>query len=255
MMNFRSFLAPLLAVAALPAVASSLRGETGGPAVAHLLPVIELFTSQGCSSCPPADALLESYTKRSDVVALSFPVDYWDYLGWKDTLASPRFSARQRAYAKARGDGAVYTPQVVVNGLAHGVGSRRSDIDQAIEATGKTIKPLLVPLKVSSSNGRLTVEAGAAQAGATIKEATLWLAVIDPKVEVTIQRGENRGSTVTYHNVVRELTPIGMWSGAPLTVTLENHALGRTGNQACAVLLQQGPAGPIVAAAMVGGTP
>ena len=94
--------------------------------------VIELFTSQGCSSCPTADALLESYADRPDVVALTLPVDYWDYLGWKDTLASPKFSARQRTYAKARGDGRVYTPQVVINGLQHAVGSSATDIDRAI---------------------------------------------------------------------------------------------------------------------------
>jgi hypothetical protein len=89
-------------------------------------PVLELFTSQGCSSCPAADALFKAYAARRDIVALSMPVDYWDYLGWKDTLGSPKFSRRQRDYAKQRGDGQVYTPQVVVNGRTHVVGSSKS---------------------------------------------------------------------------------------------------------------------------------
>ena len=96
------------------------------PALATTKAVIELFTSQGCSSCPPADALLGEYAKRDDVLALSFPVDYWDYLGWKDTLASHENTERQRAYAAARGDRQVYTPQVVVNGVEHMVGSTRA---------------------------------------------------------------------------------------------------------------------------------
>ena len=246
----KSFLfGSLLAVAGLP-LAPTAHSQSTPTAAVTLHPVIELFTSQGCSSCPPADALLTRYIKRADVVALSMPVDYWDYLGWKDTLASPAFTARQRAYARARGDGAVYTPQVVVNGLSHAVGSRQSDIDSAILETSKKIAALAVPLNVSTVKGEIVVEAGAA-AGGKSTGATLWLAVIDPSVEVPSQRGENRGRPVADHNVVRSMTPIGMWHGQKMVVRIDPRTIGRTAGQTCAVLLQQGAAGPIIAAQMM----
>ena len=112
--------------------------------------VIELFTSQGCSSCPPADALLQKYAADPNVIALSMPVDYWDYLGWKDTFASPRNTERQRAYAKSRGDGAIYTPQAVINGSIHVNGSSRSEIDQAIDLTSKDAALPHVALRFSN---------------------------------------------------------------------------------------------------------
>lgn len=216
-------------------------------------PVVELYTSQGCSSCPRADALLGRLAKRDDIVALSFPVDYWDYLGWKDTLASPKFSERQRAYAQARGDGAIYTPQAVVNGVSHVNGGDEAQIDRAIDKTAKQLATLYVPIRLSKSGGKLVIEAGAAQAGAAAqaKEATLWLAVVAGSIQVMVQRGENQGKSLTYYNVVRELTPIGMWSGKAMTVQLERDTFMRPHTEQCAVLLQQGRAGPIVGAAML----
>jgi hypothetical protein len=213
--------------------------------------VVELFTSQGCSSCPNADAVLGRLAKRDDIIALSLSVDYWDYLGWKDTLASPKFSERQRAYGKARGDGAIYTPQMVVNGLIHVNGSDEGQIGRLIEKTGKTLSASRVPIRLSQDKDKLVVEAGAAPPGTTPKEATLWLAVIAKDVTVPIARGENKGRTVTYNNVVRELIPIGMWNGKPMTVQLERHSFMRPGTDRCAVLLQQGHAGPIVGAALL----
>jgi hypothetical protein len=213
--------------------------------------VVELFTSQGCSSCPSADALLARLAGRDDVIALSLPVDYWDYLGWKDTLASPRFSERQRAYAHTRADGAIYTPQAVVNGLMHVNGADEGSIKRTIEKTGKTLGTSFVPIRMTESKDRLVVEAGAAQPGVPAKEATLWLAVISASVTVPIARGENQGKTVTYSNVVRDLMPIGMWNGKPMTVQLERHSFMRPGADRCAVLLQQGQAGPIVGAALL----
>lgn len=213
--------------------------------------VIELFTSQGCSSCPNADALLGKLANRDDVIALSMPVDYWDYLGWKDTLASPKFGERQRAYATARGDGRIYTPQAVVNGVAHVNGADEGSIGRSIAKTGKMISPSYVPIRMSQDRDRLIVEAGPAQSGTTAKEATLWLAVIAKDVAVPIARGENQGKTVTYNNVVRELMPIGMWNGKPMTVQLERHSFMRPGADRCAVFLQQGKAGPIVGAALL----
>ena len=213
--------------------------------------VVELFTSQGCSSCPTADALLGKLASRDDVIALTMPVDYWDYLGWKDTLASPKFSERQRVYAHARGDGQIYTPQAVVNGLVHVNGADEGMIGRSIEKTGKTVAGAFVPIRLSVGKERLVVETGPAQAGVPAKEATLWLAVIAANVAVPIKRGENEGKTVTYSNVVRELIPIGMWHGKPMTVQLERHSFMRPGADRCAVFLQQGKAGPIVGAALL----
>jgi hypothetical protein len=211
--------------------------------------VIELFTSQGCSVCPPADALLKSYSERSDVVALSLPVDYWDYLGWTDTFASPKFTGRQRAYAKARGDGEIYTPQVVVNGVAHVVGTKRGDIDRAIERTSKAFAAARVPLRVWSDKETVTIEAGAAADPTTSFAGTVWLAVVQPRADVEVRHGENRGRKLAYYNVVRELTAVGMWSGQPTRIQLQNAAIVRSSNERCAVFLQQGATGPIIGAA------
>jgi hypothetical protein len=212
---------------------------------------VELFTSQGCSSCPPADALLGQLAEQDNVIALSFSVDYWDYLGWKDTLASHKFTERQRAYAHSRGDGSIYTPQAVINGLTHANGSDRSQIARALEKTAKTIAATRVPIRLSEDKGKLVIETGSAPQGSTAKEATLWLAAIAKSIEVPIRRGENQGRTIIYHNVVRELIPVGMWTGSPMTVQLERQTFMRPETKSCAVLLQQGNAGPIIGAALM----
>jgi hypothetical protein len=208
--------------------------------------VLELFTSQGCSSCPAADALLKRLAQREGVLALSLPVDYWDYLGWKDTLASPQFTERQRAYARARGDGAIYTPQLVVNGIAHVNGSDEGQVARAIDRTTKTLP--VVPLRLRREDGKLVIEAGGLPRGVG-KDATIWLVKIAKSVAVPIERGENRGKTVIYSNVVRELVPVGAWSGNPVTIEFERSRLA--GGERCAVLLQQGYAGPIIGAALM----
>ena len=211
--------------------------------------VVELYTSQGCSSCPAADALLARLAQRDDIIAISLSVDYWDYLGWKDTLAQAKFGERQRAYAKILGDGMVYTPQAVVNGLAHVNGSDETKIDRALDKTAKAVSQ--VPVRMSTAGDKLVVEVSAAPAGVAAKEATIWLAVMSKSVEVPITRGENRGKTVTYANVVRELIPIGLWNGKATTVRLERHSFMHNGVERCAVLVQQGYAGPIVGAALM----
>jgi hypothetical protein len=211
--------------------------------------VVELFTSQGCSVCPPANEVLKSYAERGDVVALSLPVDYWDYLGWTDTLASPKFTGRQRAYAKTRGDGEIYTPQVVVNGVAHAVGTERGAIDRAIEWTSRTFAAAKVPVRVWTDNQTVTIEAGAAAEPSTSLVGTVWLAVVQPRADVEVRHGENRGRKLTYYNVVRELTAVGMWSGQPTRIQLQHGAVVRSAGERCAVLLQQGTTGPIIGAA------
>jgi hypothetical protein len=211
--------------------------------------VVELFTSQGCSSCPAADALLKRFAEHNNVIALSLPVDYWDYLGWKDTLANPKFSERQRAYARTRGDGAIYTPQLVVNGVAHVNGSDEGQIARAIDKTEKALS--FIPVRLHEEEGKLIVEAGSPPRGVAGKDATIWLAVIASSIQVPIQRGENQGKTITYYNVVRELIPVGKWSGKPVTLEVPRASLVRPGAESCAVLLQLGQTGPIMGAAFM----
>jgi len=226
-------------------------GHTGVKAAGETVaskPVLELFTSQGCNSCPPADSILGSLVHGDEVIALSFPVDYWDYLGWKDTLASPQFSNRQRAYAKSRQDGQVYTPQMVVNGTAHVVGSDKSAIDGAIAKTRDARLARDVGLKIWAEGDTLIIDAGASAAGTRKPSGTIWLALVKKAVPVAITRGENAGSVVTYHNVVRDLSPIGRWSGEKMTLKLPKRDLIRYGADGCTVLLQMDDTGPIIAA-------
>ncbi|MGE0769256.1 MAG: DUF1223 domain-containing protein [Hyphomicrobiaceae bacterium] len=215
--------------------------------------MLELFTSQGCSSCPAADALLDKYAADKNIIALSLPVDYWDYLGWKDTLAKPKFSARQKYYAKERGDGRVYTPQIVVNGRAHVIGSSAGAIDAAIASTAKELDANRIPVSIRIEGKHLIVETGAAPGGTSLHEATIWMAMVHRRYEVKIERGENRGKTIKYVNVVRELNPIGVWMGKPDKLQISREAVAEPDNEMCVVLLQVGKAGPIVGAASIAG--
>lgn len=232
----------------LPVLAMGILGPAAWAQQPGAASVIELFTSQGCSSCPTADALLREYADRADIVALSLPVDYWDYLGWKDTLASPRFSSRQRAYAEGRGDGRVYTPQAIVNGIAHAVGSDRDQIDHALAETTSALQAMRVAVGVRGEGDSLIIEAGASPRVGTHAGGTVWLAVVQRDVAVEINRGENRGKRVTYTNVVRELSPVGVWSDKPTRIELKKSALLPNDKLRCAVLLQEGTTGPIVGA-------
>jgi hypothetical protein len=215
-----------IALGAFLAASGASAGETRA--------VIELFTSQGCSSCPPADALLAEYAARDDVLALSFNVDYWDMLGWKDTLASHDNTERQRNYAQARGDGQVYTPQAVIDGRTHVVGSNRVAIERALNADDGG---MAVPIDLAMSGDSLSVDIGAPPA-AGLPHATLWLVMYDPSVTVAIERGENTGRTITYSNVVRKLRPIAMWKGEPMSVDLPKSEIRQAKVGKCAVLLQ-----------------
>ena len=198
--------------------------------------VIELFTSQGCSSCPPADQLLTELAKERDLVVLSLPVDYWDYLGWKDTLASPVYSSRQRAYAQRRGDGQVYTPQVVIDGLVHALGSSRSDIETATRTARGKEGALSVPITLTETGSSITVNLGAG--GSEAKSGSVWLCPVIKAQEVAIGRGENRGRSITYANVVRGLVKIGEWKGEPLKLDVPAATAKQEGADGYVVLLQ-----------------
>ncbi len=214
--------------------------------------VVELFTSQGCSSCPPADAYLGVLAKRKDVTALTFNVDYWDYLGWKDTLGSRQYSQRQRSYARMRGDGEVYTPQMVINGADHAVGSRRTSVNSAIDAAKRTFGNYSVPLSLSKDKTKLMVTAGEANEGSTIKSGTIWIACVKKAITVPIGRGENTGKTITYYNVVRQLVPVGMWSGKTKTLDLPIKEFRGDKPDMFYALLQSGRSGRIIGVAQLG---
>ncbi|MGO9545248.1 MAG: DUF1223 domain-containing protein [Rhodomicrobium sp.] len=231
-------------------LSSPARGENAGAPVQ--MSVIELFTSQGCSSCPPADRLLKKLSERPDVIALTFPVTYWDYLGWKDTLARPENAERQRRYAAIQSDIQVYTPEAVVNGLKGCVGSDLSAIDTALKQTAPIVRRDAVPLTVRMDGGRLIIETGAAPPGSKHKTGKVWVAAVRRSSAVSIHAGENSGNKVTYTNVVRGLTEAGEWEGAPTSYAVPLSAPPKDGDM-FAVFLQMDSLGPIVAAARIDG--
>jgi hypothetical protein len=236
---------------ALAAVASAL--VTTLPAFAvEPRAVIELFTSQGCSSCPPADKLLGDLTKDPSLIPLTLAIDYWDYLGWKDTLALTGHSNRQKAYSHVRGDRDVYTPQAIVNGAVQVLGSDRDAIEHAITQSRHNPATLSVPVTLTVANGRLT--ATAHSVAGEPAPAEVWLCPVTKSVEVTIGRGENSGHTFTYHNVVRRWVKLGTWNGKTESWSVPVADFKTNGVDAAAVLVQDGAAAAptaIVGAAMI----
>ncbi|MBC7164470.1 MAG: DUF1223 domain-containing protein [Roseovarius sp.] len=206
--------------------------------------VVELFTSQGCASCPPADAFFQGLAAREDVLALSLHVDYWDYIGWEDTFASPEHSARQRGYARAAGRKMVYTPQMVINGADHVVGTRVRDVDALIDRH-REAAPNGLSVSLSRDGARLHLFAEAE----TPRDMPLVVQLVRylPERTVTIARGENAGRTVTYVNIVTELTELAEWDTlAPLEL-----AIDWPQGVPAAVILQHPGFGPIEAVARV----
>jgi hypothetical protein len=215
--------------------------------------VVELFTSQGCSSCPPADAIFEELAKKGDIVALAYHIDYWDYLGWRDTLGSKDNTARQYDYAKSFGARAVYTPQAVINGRTHVNGSSRPEITGTLSKFAKSGKGLSVDIKVMRAGDTIVIDAGE---GATDDEkGQVVLVYFDPARPVAIERGENSGRTVTYWNAVTNIQTAGMWHGAAARYEFPASEIDKKGTGGCAVLLQStaenGLPGPILGAALV----
>jgi hypothetical protein len=209
--------------------------------------VVELFTSQGCSSCPPADALLTELRHMPGVITLAYHVDYWDYLGWKDSFGSAQNSQRQYDYARARGDMDVYTPQVVVNGSQHVVGSDRKSV-LGVVAAAQAI-PASVTIGIQERGMELEISIGT---GAAATESTLWVIGVLPEQTVKVMRGENAGSTIVYSRSVRSALPAGMWSGTAATIKLPKDGVLAEGCKSCVALLQQGKIGPVIGVAQWG---
>jgi len=198
--------------------------------------VVELFTSQGCSSCPPANANLIKLKDRPGVLALSFAVTYWDYLGWKDIFDRPEYTDRQAAYEAPLGQPGPFTPQMVINGATSVVGNQLSEIDAAIAASRPGNGP-----EVALRPGAVTIGAGAPAAAADV-----WLVRFDPSVvEVPVGRGENTGRTLPHTHVVHALQRLGSWTGAAVSYQLPAAAA----NLRTAILVQVPSGGPILSAA------
>jgi hypothetical protein len=225
-------------IALLAVFVAGCSSSAAAPTADRSPTVVELFQSQGCSSCPPANANLNAIADRPDVLALSFAVTYWDKLGWKDTFGSPRWTARQWDYAHRAGRGEVATPQVIVNGGASAiVGSNRQQLDATIARAG----PPRGGPAIAAEGSSVRLAAGA-HAGA----ATVWLVRYDPRVRnVPIRAGENGGRTLPHRDIVRELVRLGDWSGAAESFRFP--AATEPGLSS-AVLVQQGPGAPITAA-------
>ena len=204
--------------------------------------VVELFTSQGCGACTKANALIADLAGRKDVLALTFPVDYWDYLGWKDTFAKPEFSARQRAYMKAAGQREVFTPQVVVDGAPQG---DRSAVDKAPELVKAALKAAPPEPQIQLAHGRVAVGSGPAPEGG----ADVWLVryLAQPQ-ETEVKAGENRGVMVVYRNVAVGLQRLGAWTGRPQVYALPKAPPAKDGDVKLAVLLQAHADGRILGA-------
>jgi hypothetical protein len=225
-------------LAPAPLIAGLLISTFAPARAAEPRALVELFTSQGCSSCPAADKLLGDLANDPSLVVMSDPIDYWDYLGWKDTLANPAHSARQRAYARVRGDREVYTPQIVVNGAMDALGSDQAAIEKTIAQTDQKPDVMALPVLLSLGGGGLNVKVESADNEHGTGE--VWLCPLARAVAVAIGRGENRGRTLTYHNVVRNWLKLGDWTGAPSTWTVPLAQIETDGVDAAAVMVQEG---------------
>lgn len=229
-----------LLVSLLPALALSLAAPAAGAGENAVL--VELFTSQGCSSCPPADRNLAALADREDVIALSLHVDYWDYLGWRDTFGRAEHTQRQFAYRDLMGNRVVYTPQMIVNGVRDVPGYRSKLLETAIaEALGETPR---AALEIVAEGGMLKAVLDAASAP---ERCTVWIASYDRQEKVTIRRGENAGKTITYHNVVTKLMRVGTWDGTTQQIALPQPGAG----EGIAVWLQDDRTGQVLAARFV----
>jgi len=234
----------LIAVSILPLAAAQAQ-DTSAPKG-----VVELFTSQGCNSCPPADAVLGALVSRGDLLALSYHVDYWNYLGWADTLASKQNTGRQYGYAATMSRSNVYTPQAVLNGRTDVNGADRNAIETGLKTLESAGQGLAVPVQASVKGKEMDISVGAGKGSGDVV-----IAYFKRKQTVPITRGENSGKTITYLNSVTEVETVGMWKGEALQLKLPVSVMDMRDYDGCAVLLQQtgpnGEPGPILGAAGV----
>jgi hypothetical protein len=230
--------------AALSLLGSPLHGSTRVRPI-----VIELFTSQGCSSCPPADEFLKELRGIEGIIAISFHVDYWDHLGWRDTLSDRAYSERQYDYASRRGDSNIYTPQAIVNGKSYHVGSNKAAIKAAIRGAQTQPDAMWVPMAIENSGTEIAITVDAHESA---PESTIWLIAIAPLISVKIERGENADRDIAYYNVVRKIVPAGKWAGAALKRVFPISAVSTIDTKAFLALLQVGSVGSVIGSASWG---
>lgn len=257
----RHLLVPLLAVllATMPFgdrnVHAQETGTTSETRSGTIRGVVELFTSQGCSSCVTAERVIAELAGRDGIVTLAYHVDYWDYIGWIDPHGTRANTDRQRAYAKAFGTGTIYTPQAVVNGVKDIVGSRRADIETALETTKLTGSSTPAKVVLVMRGDRLHISADATGARAESRQPVLMLVTYDDETRTLVDKGDNRGKTIVNTHAVRDWRILGMWDGKPMEIDLPLSTLRRdgSGKTGCAAILQtvtdKGTPGPILAAA------
>lgn len=214
------------------------------PALADDIVVVELFTSQGCSSCPPADRMLGELAGRDNIIALALHVDYWDYIGWADTFADPAFTQRQHDYGRAAGSTVVYTPQIVVDGQSHVIGTRSMEVADTISLHRDAPNPVSVRVAGGSDGWQVSADwVGDGQPPAM----TVQLVTYSPSEDVEIAYGENAGLSTTYHNVVRSWQVVSEWSGAS-----EFQAqVSRLADLPHVIIVQAAESGPIFGAALL----
>ncbi len=223
---------------ALLAALTVLASLAGGAARADDKPLVllELFTSQGCSNCPPADALVTELAMRDDVLPLALHVDYWDYIGWADSFAKPEYAARQKAYARVAGQGSVYTPQIVIGGVDHVVGFKPMTVADLLQA--HAAQPRQVSVKVELVGDVLRIVCVAEKTGDLPGRMNVDLVAFEPEATVKIARGENAGTTITYTNIVTSWERLGSWDG---TGTFEVNAPAPSGGPRAVIVQEDGP--------------
>lgn len=254
--GFTRLAAAALALSALAVAGARADGQlSNGEASDRPLGVVELFTSQGCNSCPPADEFFAELAAKPDLVALSYHVDYWDYLGWQDTLSRKENTERQFDYMRAFNSRSVYTPQAVINGRTHVNGANRGAVDGTLDQMAKAGQGMQVGIRVSRSDDGIMIDAGDAAGGTgPAPNAHVVVVYFDAPQTVAIDRGENDGRRLTYWNAVSDIQTAGMWHGKAQRYELPISEITKK-KGGCAVLLQSvgkdGLPGPILGAAVI----
>lgn len=237
----------MLAGLALLAASIGLAGPVAASEATGNLTVVELFTSQGCNSCPPADKYLSELAKRDDILVLSWNVEYWDYLGWKDTLALPGNSDRQRAYNRQLGRPGVYTPEMVIQGMFQAPGTDRRSVEKKIKKARK-ISGHHLDIAVIDAHETLTVRVGAGGMSDHGMPCDISLVKYEKSHTIPIRSGENNGAELTYTNVVTGVESLGAWQGGVVELQIDKSTLSPEGN---AILIQEGEGGPLLAARVI----
>ncbi len=231
-------------------IALLLAGPASAGQLATRPVVIELFTSQGCSDCPAADKILTDLTRRKDVIALSFPVTYWDMLGWRDTFATEANTQRQKSYARAMNRSGIYTPQMIVDGVLDVVGNQNVRVLEALATqSAESARQQSVPIAISVASGRVEIAIPAVRS--KIKPlAAIWVMRTLSQASVSVEQGENRNHRLGYSNVVRDLQRAGEWNGGAMKIDLPL-TVGKTKQDGVAVLLQESDYGRVIGAAVL----